>query len=140
MLQQTRSSCYGHLSQATGAEGSRCIVACEMAIGQNSDGIPTAVNVVTTWKIKEPLYQHLYSVHISIREARRRKNLLIFGLFPKGGGGVQPKSKLFEALFFCFHLDIFQGGGGVDPNPNTFEALFCLNEDNMNIFSATFFI
>ena len=46
-----------------------------------------------------------------VREVIPRKNMLRFGHCPKGGG-VQPESKLFEALFFRLDLDIFQGGGG----------------------------
>ena len=39
-----------------------------------------------------------------VREAIPKKNLLIFGHCPKGGGGVQPESKLFEALLKKLHF------------------------------------
>ena len=36
---------------------------------------------------------------MTVREVIARKSLLIFGLCPKKGGGLQPESKLVEAIF-----------------------------------------
>ena len=50
-----------------------------------------------------------------LREAIPKKKSALILTLSKGGGGVQPKSKLFKAPFFCFDLDIFQGRGGLTP-------------------------
>ena len=44
----------------------------------------------------------------NVREAIPIKKLLTFGHFPKGGEGVQPKSKSFWDVFLGFLLDIFK--------------------------------
>ena len=54
------------------------------------------------------------------------KNLLPFGIFPKGGG-VMSESKRFEELFCSVHVwTFFQKGGGL-PYSKLFEELLCLS-------------
>ena len=63
-----------------------------------------------------------------------KKNLLLFGNFPKGGGVIS-QSKLFEEIFlFCSRLAIFRKGGGwggcLIPNfLSNFSALIWTLED-----------
>ena len=55
----------------------------------------------------------LFGHYVWLREAIWRKNLLPFGIFPKGGG-VMSESKSFEELFCSVHVwTFFQKGGGV---------------------------
>ena len=60
-----------------------------------------------------------------LREAIPIKNLLPFGIFPKGGG-VMSESKRFEELFCSVHVwTFFQKRGGL-PDSKLFEELFSL--------------
>ena len=43
-----------------------------------------------------------------LREGIRKKDLLIFGHCPKGGGSY--RIKIVQGTFFCLVLDVFPGG------------------------------
>ena len=77
--------------------------------------IPSPKNFVS---LKEYLDRRL-------REAIRRKNLLPFGIFPKGGGSC-PNPNVSSNFFVLFMFGHFSERGGGLPNTKLFEELFCL--------------
>ena len=63
------------------------------------------------------VYSEHIPVSLRVREVILKKKLLPFGHCPKGGG-VQPKSKSFEVVFFwAFFWTFSIEGGGVEPIP-----------------------
>ena len=68
------------------------------------------------------------------------KNLLLFGIFPKGGGGSCLNPNVLRNFFVLFMFGHFseRGGGGL-PNTKLFEELFCLRLEVFQCFGLDIF-